>query len=68
MLQRPKEINPWQPGLRRTFQAHDDDTVVETQRKNYFGPGQFYCVETICAPCGALHGQSLINRNHPQTF
>ena len=54
MLQRPKEINPWQPELRRTFQANDDDTVVETQRKNYFGPGQFYCMETICAPCGIV--------------
>ena len=31
MLQRPKEINPWQTGLHRTFQAHDGDTVVETQ-------------------------------------
>ena len=58
MLQRPKEINPWQPGLHRTFQAHDDDTVDETvdetQHKNYFGPGQFYCMETICAPCGVV--------------
>ena len=54
MLQRPKEINPWQTGLHRTFQAHDGDTVVETQQKNYFGPGQFYCVETICAPCGVV--------------
>ena len=25
MLQRPEERNPWQPGLRRTVQPHDDD-------------------------------------------
>jgi hypothetical protein len=54
MLQRPNEINPWQPGLCRTFQPHDDGNEVEIPRKHYFGPGQFYCVETICAPCGVV--------------
>jgi hypothetical protein len=29
MLQRPNEINPWQPGLCRTFQPHDDGNEVE---------------------------------------
>jgi len=67
MLQRPKEINPWQPGLHRTFQAHDGDNVVEIQRKNYFGPGQFYCVETICAPCGVVIAWTKFDKSESPT-
>jgi hypothetical protein len=26
----------------------------ETHRRNYFTPSYFYCVETICAPCGIV--------------
>ena len=52
MLQRPNESNPWKPG--RTFQPHDDNDDLEIQQNNYFGPGQFYCIKTICAPCGVI--------------
>jgi len=35
--------------------AHDDLVVVEEEeRKTYFSPSQFYCVETICTPCGVV--------------
>ena len=27
---------------------------VDYQRKHYFGSSRFYCVETICAPCGTV--------------
>ena len=27
---------------------------MEPPRKHYFGPNRFYCVETICAPCGTV--------------
>jgi hypothetical protein len=67
MLQRPNESNPWQPGLRRTFQAHDDDNNVEIQRKNFFGPGQFYCVETICAPCGVVIAWTKFDKSESPT-
>jgi hypothetical protein len=67
MLQRPRETNPWQPGLRRTFQAHDGDHVVEIQRKNYFGPSQFYCVETICAPCGVVVAWTKFDKSESPT-
>jgi len=28
--------------------------MPERPHKNYFTPHQFYCVETICAPCGVV--------------
>ena len=34
----------------RDYQPHDQDSP-ENQRLNYFRPAQFYCVETITAPC-----------------
>ncbi|KAF8885048.1 hypothetical protein BD779DRAFT_1442795 [Infundibulicybe gibba] len=43
----------WQPALQRNNQPHDED-APERERKNYFSPSRFYCVETICAPCGAV--------------
>ena len=53
MLRRPGENLPWQPNIQRNFQPHDQD-VPEHQKKNYFSPNRFYCVETICAPCGTV--------------
>ena len=35
------------------MQPHDQD-VPEHQKKNYFSQNPFYCVETICAPCGTV--------------
>lgn len=44
---------PWQPVIEREPQPHDQPTPnVETS--NYFSPSCFYCVETICAPCGVV--------------
>jgi len=54
MLQRPGERLPWQPAAQVNAQPHDEPTI-EIQRKNYFGPSRFYCVETICASCGGLY-------------
>ena len=50
------------PGARRIRntqsarnQPQHDDPHAEIQRpQNYFTSGQFYCVETICAPCGVV--------------
>jgi len=28
--------------------------MLETEQKNYFSAPRFYCVETICAPCGVV--------------
>ena len=45
---------PWQPNIQRHVQPHDQEDASEHQRKNYFSPNRFYCVETICAPCGTV--------------
>ena len=52
ILRRPEETLPWQSNIQRN-QPHDQD-IPEYQRKNYFSPNHFYCVETICAPCGEV--------------
>ena len=53
MLQRQNESLPWQPLIQQTHQPHDEATV-DIQRDNYSTPNCFYCVETICAPCGVV--------------
>jgi hypothetical protein len=53
MLQRQGENLPWQAAAESNTQPHDEPTA-ERQRKNYFSPAHFYCVETICAPCGIV--------------
>jgi len=54
-LQRPAENAEWNPAVIETVQPHDEE-ATETACKHYFGPAQFYCVETICAPCGVVIG------------
>ena len=53
MLNHPSENLPWNQSNERDIQPHDED-VAEVQRKNYFSPARFYCVETLCAPCGVV--------------
>jgi hypothetical protein len=53
MLNRPNETLAWNPQLPRTVQPHDEE-APEVEKKNYFSPSRFYCVETICAPCGVV--------------
>lgn len=54
MLQRPTEPLPWQPQAGANFQPHDVPAPEEERKKNYFTAPQFYCIETICAPCGVV--------------
>jgi hypothetical protein len=55
MLQRPGENQPWQPTHRPPNpQQHDDPNADPPPPPNYFRPARFYCVETICAPCGVV--------------
>ena len=53
MLRRPGENLPWQPATESNIQPHDED-MPEVQYSNYFTPRRFYCIETICAPCGVV--------------
>ena len=50
MLNQQNENLAWDPEVSRNVQLHDED-VPELENKNYFSPGQYYCGETICAPC-----------------
>ncbi len=46
---------PWQRGPNNhSTQPHDADHPEEPERKNYFSPNRWYCVETMCAPCGVV--------------
>ena len=55
ILQRPGEHQAWQRSPRSSIQyPHDEDAPENAQRKNYFSPNRFYCVETLCAPCGVV--------------
>ncbi|KAF8872970.1 hypothetical protein CPB84DRAFT_1818021 [Gymnopilus junonius] len=67
MLQRPEELNAWQPGLRQNFQPHDNNENAEIPRKNYFGPGKFYCVETITKPCGVVVAWTKFDKSESPT-
>ena len=55
VLQHPDEHMPWQSAANRTAQSHDQPSAdEEMQRAHYFSPSCFYCIETICAPCGVV--------------
>jgi len=55
MLQQAGENNAWQPNRRGPNpQQHGDPNADPPPSKNYFRAGRFYCVETICAPCGVV--------------
>jgi hypothetical protein len=69
MLQRPGESYPWQSGLHRTEQPHDNDNdkEIEIPQVNYFGPAKFYCIETICAPCGVIIAWTKFDKSESPT-
>ncbi|TFK38982.1 hypothetical protein BDQ12DRAFT_698368 [Crucibulum laeve] len=41
-------------GFNRQQSAHDETQAPNQQHTNYFIAPWFYCVETICAPCGVV--------------
>jgi len=53
VLRRPGETLPWESASALHAQPHDED-MPEIRHSNYFTPRRFYCVETICAPCGVV--------------
>ena len=53
MLNRQGENLAWNEYVEPEVQPHDEETA-EAQRKNYFSPNRYYCVETLCAPCGVV--------------
>jgi hypothetical protein len=54
MLRQSTEIMPWQIQDHREAGPHDQEAPENLQRPHYFSPARYYCVETICAPCGVV--------------
>jgi hypothetical protein len=55
MLNHQGENLAWNESIEheREVQPHDEEQP-EAQPKHYFSPARFYCVETLCAPCGVV--------------
>ena len=45
---------PWLPQHHHPAPPHDHEAPVAHPHPNYFKAPRFYCVETICAPCGVV--------------
>lgn len=56
LLRRSDDENlPWLPHRPQPAPPHDQGAVAAPQpRSNYFKAPRFYCVETVCAPCGVV--------------
>ena len=68
MLQRPAESYAWQPTTRGpNTQRHDDPASDPPLPPNYFSPARYYCVETICAPCGVVIAWTKFARSESTT-
>ncbi|KAF6750848.1 hypothetical protein DFP72DRAFT_851376 [Ephemerocybe angulata] len=69
IIHRPDEALPWQNHRDPEELAHDcpqpDDE--NDSRKHYFGPSKFYCVETACAPCGAVIAWTKFDKSESPT-
>ena len=49
------------------MQPHDEDPDSQSRKDNHFVPPCFYHVETICAPCGAVHAWTLFDKAESPT-
>jgi hypothetical protein len=68
ILRRPGENEPWQPATERVSQPHDDEPASDIQTsKNYFSAKQFYCVETLCTPCGVVVAWTKFDKSESPT-
>jgi hypothetical protein len=54
MLRRPGENVDWLPNFQHNPLPHDGPVPPYRENKHYLSPNCFYCVETVCAPCGAV--------------
>ena len=66
MLNRQHENLAWNQPIEQAVQPHDED-APELQQKNYFSPARFYCIETICAPCGIVIAQTNFDKSESPT-
>ena len=54
MLNCQQENLEWNPKDKCKSQPHDQPPTKVKKTKHFFGPATFYCVETICNPCGVV--------------
>ncbi|KAF8986829.1 hypothetical protein BDQ17DRAFT_1393616 [Cyathus striatus] len=55
MSTRKSENPPWNKNQgRHVQQPHDESDTNIPKRSHYFSASRYYCVETICAPCGVV--------------
>ena len=54
MLNCHQENLVWNPRGDHEHQPHDEPAPDPRRSKKFFGPATFYCVETVCAPCGVV--------------
>lgn len=65
-----EEVLSWNPArrTRAAEPAHDaDGEPILPARKNYFTAGRYYCVETMCKPCGMCLGWDKFFRSESPT-
>ena len=67
ILRQPGENVPWQPATERVSQLHDEPAPDIQTSKNYFSAKQFYCVETVCAPCGVVIAWTKFDKSESPT-
>jgi hypothetical protein len=66
MIGRPGENSPWQTHSNRTAQPHDEEGPERLQ-SNYFTAAQYFCVETLCAPCGVVIAWTKFSKSESST-
>ena len=54
MLRQPGENVDWLPNLQHNPLPHDGPVPPDRENKHCFSPNRFYCVDTVCAPCGTV--------------
>ncbi|KAH6914140.1 hypothetical protein BKA70DRAFT_1420913 [Coprinopsis sp. MPI-PUGE-AT-0042] len=67
MIHRPAERQPWQESHERPENPHDRPDPQPHQPKHYFAASRYYCVETLCAPCGVVEAWSLFAKSESPT-
>src|ERR1700683_4838968 len=67
MRRSEEEHVEWLSQRNRQVQPHDEDPGSQSRKDNHFVPPRFYCVETICAPCGAGHAWTLFDKAESPT-
>jgi hypothetical protein len=67
MLRRPGESVDWLPNLQQNSLPHDGPVPPDRENKHYFSPNRFYCVETVCAPCGTIKAWAKFSKSESPT-